>query len=521
MTAQETLTLTPGRPAVSVAEIFPFIAARTPDKIALITAERSFTYRELDDLSDRTAAGLRARGLNTGDVVSLFSQNSWRWIVAYHGILKAGGVVNPINVMLTGPELRFVLTDCQAVGLFVGAAETERVRASVDEVDLLFDIELGDDFDAFVNASEPNPSGSGDDPQEARRPRDLGSIGYTSGTTGHPKGAMQSLESVLLNCAYTATMHGKVDSDVILTALPAAHVYGNVAINGTFLTGGTVVLMERFDPAAALAAFGAHGVTMFEGVPAMYSMMLAHSGLSDADFSRIRVCSVGGQTFSPIVIEKWEALTGAPLLDLWGMTELSGLGTTHSVNAPAAPGSIGVSLPGTDLAIAPIDGGPGTVPLGEPGELVVRGPLVMLGYFGQPGATAETIDEDGWLHTGDVARLEPSGHVYIVDRLKDVIITGGYNVYPAEIERVIATHPDVAMVAVGREPDETKGEIAVAHVVAREGASVTAEQIIEFSSAELAAYKRPRKVVFTDSLPTTSSGKIMRRKLGEAGTATS
>jgi long-chain acyl-CoA synthetase len=511
-TATDTL---PQRPSVSAAEIFPHAASRHPDKTALITGDRSFTYTELDQFSDRVAHGLRFRGLETGDVISIFAQNSWRWLVAYHGILKAGGVVNPVNVMLTGPELEYVLNDCGAVGLFLGAPEEERVRESLNELDLSFRITMDADFDSFIDTA---PAPSSPDEMLAwndREPSDLGSIGYTSGTTGHPKGALQSLESVLLNCAHTATMHGKVHDDIVLTALPAAHVYGNVAINGTFLVGGTVILMERFDPTDALATIATHGVSVFEGVPTMYSLMLATPEVDSTDLRNLRVSTVGGQTFSPVITEKWEARTGSPLLELWGMTEVSGLGTTHSVHAPAAPASIGVSLPGMDLAILPLDGNEGLVATGDAGELAVRGPLVMLGYHGLPEATAKVLDEDGWLRTGDVAWEDATGHVYIVDRLKDVIFTSGYNVYPAEIERVVAMHLAVAMVAVGREPDEVKGEIAVGYVVVRDDGSVTAEELLDFCQTRLANYKRPRRIEFVESLPTTSSGKIMRRKLGD------
>ncbi|MGQ4615703.1 AMP-binding protein [Nocardia sp. R7R-8] len=498
------------RPAVSLAEVLPWAAQRNPDAVALITATRTLTYAELDSESNRVASALISRGFVPGDVVSVFGPNSWQWIAAYHGILKAGGVVNPVNVMLTGPELRYVLDDCAAKGLFIGPREAERVGDHIADAALAAQVSLDSSFDEFLASGSPDAVTAVE-----RRPRDLGSIGYTSGTTGHPKGALQSLESVLLNCAHTATMHGKTDRDVILSALPAAHVYGNVAINGTFLAGGTVVLMERFDPAEALRLIQRHRVTVFEGVPAMYSMLLAAPELDTADLTSIRVSTVGGQTFSPVVIERWERRTGAPLLELWGMTELSGLGTTHSVHAPARPGSIGVSLPGTDIAIAAIDGSDDPVPPGQPGELVVRGPVVMLGYHNRPDATAEVLDADGWLRTGDVAYLDETGHAFIVDRLKDMIITAGYNVYPAEIERVLAEHPDVAMVAVGRRPDETKGEIAVAYIVPRPGTEPTVEAIRDFCEPRLAAYKRPRDVVFVDTLPTTSSGKLMRRKLDE------
>ncbi|MFW0794517.1 AMP-binding protein [Gordonia sp. CPCC 205515] len=507
------------RPAVGLAELLPWAAERHPDRTALITSTRTLTYAELDELSNRVASALAANGFEVGDVVSLFGQNSWQWIVAYHGVLKAGGVVNPVNVMLTGPELRYVLDDCGAKALFLGAAEAARVGKEISDVPLALRVTLDTSFDELLDKGSPEPV-----VLPERAGRDLGSIGYTSGTTGHPKGAMQSLESVLLNCAHTATMHGKTEHDVILSALPAAHVYGNVAINGTFLAGGTVVLMERFNPDTALELVARHGVTVFEGVPTMYSMLLASPHLGSADLGSIRVSTVGGQTFSPVIIERWEARTGAPLLELWGMTELSGLGTTHSVYAPPCPGSIGVSLPGNDIAVVPTDGSAGPVPVGQPGELTIRGPLVMLGYHGRPEATADVLGPDGWLRTGDVAYLDEGGHAFIVDRLKDMIITAGYNVYPAEIERVVAAHPDVAMVAVGRRPDPIKGEIAVAYVVARAGTSPDADSILTFCVDLLAAYKRPRDVVFVDALPTTSSGKLLRRKLSEfdpaAGTST-
>ncbi|NMO03782.1 long-chain fatty acid--CoA ligase [Gordonia sp. TBRC 11910] len=502
--------MTAPRPAVSLAEVLPWAAHRSPDHVALVTSTRTLTYSELDSLSNRVAAALRARGFEPGDVVSLFAQNSWQWIAAYHGILKAGAVVNPVNVMLTGPELRYVLDDCGARGLFIGTAEHERVGAQLRDVDLLTTVTLDDAFDRFVEHAS-----SAAIPPVDRRPRDLGSIGYTSGTTGHPKGAMQSLESVLLNCAHTATMHGKTSADVVLSALPAAHVYGNVVVNGTFLAGGTVVLMERFDADRALELITEHGVTVIEGVPAMYSMLLCAPDLEGTDLTGIRVSTVGGQTFSRVIIDKWERLTGAPLLELWGMTELSGLGTTHSVYAPGCPGSIGVSLPGSQIVVAPTDGSVIPLPPGEPGELLVRGPLVMLGYYGMREATAQALTDDGWLRTGDVAYLDDSGHAFIVDRLKDMIITGGYNVYPAEIERVVAEHPDVAMVAVGRRPDPVKGEIAVAYVVLRAGADADRDSISAFCTERLAAYKRPRDVVFVDALPTTSSGKLLRRKLSD------
>jgi long-chain acyl-CoA synthetase len=230
-------------------------------------------------------------------------------------------------------------------------------------------------------------------------------------------------------------------------------------------------------------------------------------------------CTVGGQTIPISTIERWQDRSGAPLIELWGMTEIAGLGTTHALHAPPVPGSIGVSLPGVEIRIADLADPSREAPHGEPGELMIRGPIVMLGYHGNPAATAETIEPDGWLHTGDIATMDATGHVFVVDRRKDMIITGGYNVYPAEIERVLAAHPAVAMVAAGPVPDAVKGELACAYVVLAPGSTVTEEELITFAEASLAAYKRPRVVRFVDDLPKTSTGKIMRRELIKIFTA--
>ncbi len=299
----------------------------------------------------------------------------------------------------------------------------------------------------------------------------------------------------------------------MLTSLPAPHVYGNVAINSTLLSGGTVVLMERFDAARSISLMVEHGVTLFEGVPAMYSMLLSHPDLADADLSAMTRCTVGGQTIARSTVQAWEDKTGAPLLELWGMTELAGLGTTHWHDRPRVPGSIGVPLPGLQLRVSEFEDPSKNAAPGEPGELMARGPHVMLGYFNRDDATRETIEHDGWMHTGDVATVNQDGYYFIVDRRKDMIITAGYNVYPAEIERVIAGHPGVAMVAVGPVPDEVKGELARAYVVPRAGLEVSEESILAYARLHLAAYKVPRSVEFVDALPQTSTGKVMRRKL--------
>jgi long-chain acyl-CoA synthetase len=498
----------------SPCDVLPASARRFGSKPALVTAARTLSYAGLDDASDRVAAALIARGVQPAECVSLYAQNRWEWIVAYHGVLKAGAVINPLNVMLTPPEVAFVVGDCEAVAV-IGSpdriAPLQAIRAQMPSLRELVCFDAPPPgavaFDELLERPVSAP------PQPAIAPESLCSIGYTSGTTGHPKGAMQSHRAVLLNCALTATMHCRTAADTMVTALPAAHVYGNVAINGMFLAGGTVVLMERFEAGAALELIERHRATLFEGVPAMYAGLLSDPDLATRDLGSLTRTTVGGQTMPIPTIVEWEQRCGAPLLELWGMTEIAGLGSTHALHAPNVHGSIGVSLPGIELQIGSLEQ-PGEVePVGTPGELMVRGPIVMDGYHGRPEATAEVLGADGWLRTGDVARVEESGHYFVVDRAKDMIITAGYNVYPAEIERVIATHPAVSMVAVGRQADAVKGELARAYVVLRPGASVAEEEIVEHCRPQLAAYKLPRSVRFVELLPTTSSGKVMRREL--------
>jgi len=489
-------------------------ARRFGSKLALVAQDRTFNYQELDELCDRVAGGLHQIGVRPGDRVSLYSPNRWEWVVAYHAALRAGAVVNPINVMLTAEEVAFVLNDCGAAAIFTAGEKAGVIASltrSVPTLRRIISFDSGADgvtgFDELLGLSATAP----EVPRPA--PADLSTIGYTSGTTGHPKGAMQSHRAVFLNTAALFAVQTRTERDVMLNALPLPHVYGNIVMNGTFMVGATLVLMERFDAAQALAGIQRHRATAFDGVPTMYMMMLADASLPGTDLSSLRLCAVGGQTMPAAKMAEWERRSGVPLLELWGMTELGGAGTSNCSYMPNVHGSIGFALPGAEARIAALDDPGVTVPDGEPGELMIRGPLVMLGYYGNEDATRATIEPDGWMHTGDIASRDDEGHYFIVDRRKDLIITGGFNVYPAEIERVVAAHPAVAMVAVGSVPDETLGELARAYVVLLPGASATEAEIIEHCRPHLAAYKRPRSVRFVPDLPKTSTGKVMRRQL--------
>jgi long-chain acyl-CoA synthetase len=495
----------------SLGQVLPHAASTFGDQTALVIEGRSFSFRELDDLSDALAASLARMGIKVGDRVTLYAPNSWEWIVSYYGALKTGAVINPINVMLTPAEVAFVTRDCGASAVI---GSPDKIKPALESgVTGLTAIAFGDQSVAGAMLFNELIAKRQTFEPVAVKPEALSTIGYTSGTTGHPKGAMQSHRAVILNAAMYAQMYAKTALDTVVTAVPCPHVYGNVIFNAAMMYGTKLVLHARFDAGEILASIAAHKATMFEGVPTMYMYMLVHPEFDSFALASLSRCTVGGQTMPVAKMQEVERRFACPLIELWGMTELAGLGTTFPSNGPHKLGSIGIAIPHTEARIADDADPAKTMPRGEVGELMIRGPIVMQGYYGNEKATREAIEPDGWLHTGDLATMDEDGAVFIVDRKKDMINTGGFKVFPAEIERVIAAHPSVAMVAVGGLPDELKGEIAKAYVVLKPGATPDAEGIMALCRAELAAYKAPRAIQFVADLPKTSTGKIMRREL--------
>jgi long-chain acyl-CoA synthetase len=348
-----------------------------------------------------------------------------------------------------------------------------------------------------------------------RTPSDLAAICYTSGTTGFPKGAMQSQRAVVGAAIGTALMAARTAHDRVINALPLAHVYGSCVFNAAMLAGSALILIPRFSEIAVLSSIAEHRATLMDGVPTAYYYLLAHPDFEKYDLSSLARCWVGGQTLPAAKSLEFTARTGCPLHEVWGMTELAGAATANPVYGPNKPGTIGIPFPGNAVRVVDVDDADKEVPRGERGELMFRGPLMMEGYYNNPKGTAETIRADGWLHTGDIATMDEDGYATIVDRKKDMILTAGFNVYPAEIERVLCMHPAVALAAVAGVADEMKGELAKAYVVMKSGADVSREALIAHCREHLAAYKVPRGVQFVATVPTTSSGKIMRRMLKE------
>lgn len=479
---------------------------------ALVFQDRSLSFVEIGEMVERVASGLVASGVQQGDVVTLYAGNSWKWIVSYYAIARAGAVINPVNTMLTPAELSYVVDDCGAKVVIVSEDKLEGAQAVLDRIKAAYcfgsiAVDGITSFDQLLNCdAEVLPDFDID-------PESLSTICYTSGTTGHPKGAMQSHRSVILNGAMTAQMQMRCASDVMVSALPCPHVYANVVMQSMMFYGAKLVLQERFDPKEALSDIATYKATVFDGVPTMYMYMLNEPSIDDVDLSSLTRAYVGGQTIPVATMEAVEEKFGVPLIELWGMTEIAGLGSTHPLYGDNKHGSIGCALPYCELRIGDPDDPEKVLQSGEIGELQVKGPITMMGYFGAEQKTRETLIAGGWLRTGDLARMDEDGCVFVVDRLKDMILTGGFNIYPAEIERVIAGHPDVAMVAVGKQKDELKGEIAKAYIITKDEAEVDEESILLFCRERLAAYKCPRAIQFVNNIPTTSTGKIMRREL--------
>ena len=496
----------------SAASIRPTIAHLAHDaaakwggkEAAVFPGIRTLSFAELDALAGRFAGGLLALGLARGDRVVLHLPNCWQWIVAYHALARIGAVVVPANILLSAVEIDFLTANSGAravivpTGAFPFAGQRpEIVITAADPAGSLA-------FDSVADAPWAAPADIG--------PEELFTIGYTSGTTGKPKGAELTQGNVFSSTALTATVHVRTAEDRIYSALPFPHVYGNVVMNACFLTGATLIAPARFEPGEALRAIAADRITLFEGVPTMYYQMLAHPAIADAELGSLRRCTVGGQTMPLAKIEAAAARFGCPMLELWGMTEVAGPATSHSPYWPPRYGSIGLPFPGVAMRAAHPDDPARDAAPGEAGELMVRGPLVTSRYWNNPEASAAALD-DGWLATGDIGRIDADGYIWIVDRKKDLILTAGYNVYPAELEQVIAMLPGVSMVAVVGVPDEEKGEIAHAFVVLHRDTILDSAEVMAHCRHHLAAYKVPRALHFVDDLPKTSTGKIMRRAL--------
>ncbi len=493
---------------------------RFPEHLALVDGEAELTFRELEGLSNACARALLAAGIGPGDRVALFLPNSAEFEIAFFGASKAGAVATPLNPSYKEEETLHQLHDSGArllVANAEGAAIAKKIRGRLPD---LFEIvateEGGGDLPRFaewIRAHPPSPP-----PEPPINPsEDLIALPYSSGTTGLPKGVMLTHRNLVANYHQFVANHRITERDGGLIFLPLYHSYGTMLMGGLVLAGAKQVLMRRFEVGEALGLVERHRLTLFYGVPPALLAIAHHPGVEEHDLSSLRYIMSGAAPLPPEVRRRVEERTGVLTFMGYGLTETSPV--TH-MNPATAEGIVeeSVGLPVSDLEQKIVDAerGERELPPGEAGELILRGPNIMKGYWNAPEATAQAL-RGGWLYTGDIARMDERGYVYILDRKKEMIKYKGFSVAPAELEALLHQHPRVADAAVIGKPDPEAGELPKAFVVPRGGGNLSPEELMAFVRERVAGYKQIREVEFIEAIPKSRSGKILRRLLKERG----
>jgi long-chain acyl-CoA synthetase len=475
-------------------------------RVAVRVDNAAMTYRALDEASARVAGLLHERGLRPGDRIGLMLPNVAEVPVVYYGILRAGGVVVPMNPLLKEREVAYYLGDSGAGLIFFWHAFADQARGAAEQAGAELVVVDGIGFPELLASATPDFQVADRDDQ------DTAVILYTSGTTGHPKGAELTHGNLISNTEVSRTdIVRATPDDVIFGGLPLFHVFGQtVALNVAVAAGACLTLLPRFDAGHALRILADHRVTVFEGVPTMYVALLHQPDRADHDTSALRMCISGGAALPVEVLRGFEDASGVPVLEGYGLSETSPVASFNHPGRERKPGSIGTPI--RDVRMRVVDEAGDEVAQGEVGEIAIQGPNVMKGYWQRPEATAEAI-RGGWFRTGDMGRVDEDGYFYIVDRKKDLIIRGGYNVYPREIEEVLYEHPAVAEAAVIGLPHSSLGEEVGAAVALKPGAAITAEELRDFVKSQVAAYKYPRHVWLVDALPKGATGKIQKRDI--------
>jgi long-chain acyl-CoA synthetase len=523
--------------SMSLATVLEHYAGLQPDRLAVVCGDTRLTYGQLDSSASQLAHGLTSLGIGPGDHVALSCPNLPYFPIAYFAILKVGAVVVPLNPLLKPREIAYHLrdSDARALVVFEGTPElpmARMARAACDEVPECRHL-------IVMTASPGNPSPvegartlgqlmHGRPPAFSRhpsKPDDTAVMLYTSGTTGQPKGAELTHFNMVFNAIVThglmmPVFDNRVDaSRVTLITLPLFHSTGmTTQMNAGLYHGFTLVLQPRFDPAAVLEAMRRERVTYWVAVPTMYWALLQYVAANKMDLSWIHdhlcLCASGGAPMPVEVLRQFEATFGVRVLEGYGLSETSPVVCFNQLYKPSKPGTVGQPLYATEIRCVDDEDQP--VPVGQRGEVVLRGHSVMKGYYKRPDATAEAM-RNGWFHTGDIGMFDQDGYLAIVDRKKDLILRGGLNVYPRELEEVLMTHPAVSMVAVIGVPDERLGEEVKAFIVRKPGATATEAEIVDWCKEQFAAYKYPRQVEFRDALPVSPTGKLLKRELRASG----
>jgi long-chain acyl-CoA synthetase len=497
---------------MTLVEMFGKSVGRVPDRSAIRFRDRRMTYGELDAAARTVGALLRQAGVRPGERVVLVLPNLPEFGAGYLGILMAGAVVVPLNPLLKAEEVRYVLEDsgasamaCLQAGIPLAQAAREGLGRRVPI--LVLDAPAEGAGDCSLLTPPPNLPPLPPSPHQAG---DVAVCLYTSGTTGRPKGALLTHANLIANLdSFREVLH-LTEEDVFLAVLPLFHAYGGTVLFLEPLSLGAGIVVEpRFSPDAVLKAIVEHRVTLFAGVPTMYAV-LAATPRPSADFSALRLCISGGAPLPAEVLHAFEAQYGIPIYEGYGPTECAPVLTVNPPFGRRKIGSVGPPIPRVELRVVDNLGKP--LPPGEVGEIVARGPNVMQGYLNRPEETGVAL-RDGWYHTGDLGRVDQDGYYFIVDRKTDLILVGGLNVYPREVEQVLCSHPGVAEAAVIGVPDPVRGESPKALIILRDGAAVSTQEIVQWCRQRLANYKVPRSVVVVSDLPRTVTGKILKSEI--------
>ncbi|MFK5925913.1 MAG: long-chain fatty acid--CoA ligase [Desulfuromusa sp.] len=514
---------------LNLVSAFTYSADQYPDKTAVVCGETRLTYRQMNAAINQIANGLLAADIGKGDNVALSCPNLPYFPLVYYAILKVGATVVPLNVLSTGREIAYYLHDCnaQAYFCFQGTQELPMAKSGDEGFQkaencryfwvMMADPSAPSSIDGATSLAEMMASQSDACNIAYTDSVDTAVILYTSGTTGFPKGAELSHSNMVLNALASKTIMAFVFPDVQIVTLPLFHSFGQTCqMNGGFATGNTLVLIPRFTPEAVFTALQQEQGTVFVGVPTMYWALLSYDNSAgkfnmEEIIKTLRLGVSGGASLPLEILKGFEEKYRVPILEGYGLSETCPVATFNHLDRSRKPGSVGTPIWGIEVRIVAEDGT--TLPVGEVGEVVIRGHNIMKGYYGKGDATRDAIQRDGWFHSGDLGKLDEEGYLYIVDRLKDMIIRGGYNIYPREIEEILMTHPGVSLVAVIGVPYDQHGEEIKAYVVLKQGEILAEKDLIAWSKEQMAIYKYPRIVEFRDTLPMTATGKILKKEL--------
>lgn len=512
-------------PNISLGQLLDQTVAKAPDNVAMIFAGREITYAQFGLQANLFANALAGLGVKKGDRIGLMGPNCPQWEIAYFALLKLGAIVVQTNPMYMERELAYQMKDAGATGIIVMDALYPRVKAIKDETDIQLVITFSFqgqpvqdegvyDFNALIAQATPTP------PQVEINPgEDIAVLQYTGGTTGVSKGVMLTHRNLIVNCYQIIewAVNMEFGKERVLTVLPVFHVYGmSNCVNNAVAIGATQIILPRFDVEEVLETIKRYQPTSFPGAPAMYIAINNYPKVAEyADsLTTIKNCVSGSAPLPLEVAQQFKEITKSrvDIAEGYGLSEASPVTHCNPIDRPSRPGSIGLPFPDTDCVIMDLETGTKPLPPGEIGELCIRGPQVMKGYWNKPEET-EIALRNGWLYTGDIAKMDEDGYFYIVDRKKDMILASGFNIYPRDIEEVLFEHPKVKEAVVAGVPDPKRGETVKAYIVLHPGQEATEEEFIAYCRTKLAAYKVPRLVEFRDELPRTAVGKILRRQL--------